>query len=96
MLASNNQDAASVHCPSSEFGEKRRVVPIRFAETSSLLLTVTRVSSLYRDPKSISRVFRFLGRGADLLTDKKIDGLACWENLRQVIGKLSYVQRDLP
>ena len=34
-------------------------------------LTVPHVSSLYRDPKSIPRVFRLLGRGEDLLTDKK-------------------------
>ena len=29
------------------------------------------LSCLYRDPKSVSRVFRLLGRGADLLADKK-------------------------
>ena len=33
--------------------------------------TVPRVSSLYRDPKSIDRVFRLLGRGTELLLDKK-------------------------
>ena len=33
--------------------------------------TIPDISSLYRDPKSISRAFRLLGRGTDLLTDKK-------------------------
>ena len=33
-------------------------------------LTVPHVSSLYRDPKSIARVFRLLGKGPDLLSDK--------------------------
>ena len=33
--------------------------------------TVPHVSGLYRDPKAISRVFRLLGRGTELLTDKK-------------------------
>ena len=33
--------------------------------------TIPHISRLYRDPKSISRVFRLLGRGTDLLTDKK-------------------------
>ena len=34
--------------------------------------SIPHVSSLYRDPKSISRVFRLLGRGADLLAVRKI------------------------
>ena len=34
-------------------------------------VTVPHVSSLHRDPKSIARVFRLLGKGADLLSDKK-------------------------
>ena len=34
-------------------------------------LTIQHVSSLYRDPKSVSRVFRLLGRETDLLADKK-------------------------
>ena len=34
-------------------------------------LTVPLVSSLYRDPKSIGRVFRLLRKGLDLLSDKK-------------------------
>ena len=33
--------------------------------------TIPHISSLYRDPKSISRVLRLLGRGTDLSTDKK-------------------------
>ena len=33
--------------------------------------TVPRVCSLYRDSESVSQVFRLLGRGVDLLTDKK-------------------------
>ena len=33
--------------------------------------TVPHVSSLYKDPKSVCRVFRLLGRGSDLLVDKK-------------------------
>ena len=33
--------------------------------------TVPHVSSLYKDPKSVCRVFRLLGRGSDLLVDKR-------------------------
>ena len=33
--------------------------------------TVPHVSSLYKDPKPVCRVFRLLGRGTDLLMDKK-------------------------
>ena len=33
--------------------------------------TVPHVSSLFRDSKAISRAFRLLGRGMDLLLDKK-------------------------
>ena len=53
-------------------------------------LTIQHVSSLYRDPKSVSRFFRLLGRGTGLLADKKFsvwnflkgsgrDGRHCWE-----------------
>ena len=34
-------------------------------------LSIPHVSSLYRDTRSITRVFRLLGRGQDLLMDKK-------------------------
>ena len=34
-------------------------------------LTVPHVSSLYRDPKSIGRVFCLRGKGPDLLSDKR-------------------------
>ena len=40
-------------------------------------LTVPHVSSLYRDVKSIPRVFRLLGRGLELLTDKKFSVWNC-------------------
>ena len=33
--------------------------------------TVSHVSSLFRDPKAVSRAFRLLGRGAELLMDRK-------------------------
>ena len=33
--------------------------------------TGSRVSSLFRDPKAVSRAFRLLGRGAELLMDRK-------------------------
>ena len=33
--------------------------------------TVPHVSSLFKDSKAISRAFRLLGRGTDLLSDKK-------------------------
>ena len=33
--------------------------------------TVPHVSSLFRDPKAVSRAFRLLGRGAELLMDRK-------------------------
>ena len=41
--------------------------------------TIPHVSSLYRDPRSVSRVFRLLGRGSDLLVDKKF---SVWNFLR--------------
>ena len=34
-------------------------------------LSIPHVSKLYRDPRSITRVFRLLGRGQDFLADKK-------------------------
>ena len=40
---------------------------------------IPHVSSLYRDPKSVSRVFRLLGRGADLLADRKF---SIWNFMR--------------
>ena len=55
-------------------------------------LTIQHVSRLYRDPTSVSRVFRLLGRGTDLLADKKFSG---WNFLKgsgprraSVLGKL--------
>ena len=55
-------------------------------------LTIQHVSSLYRDPKSVSRVFRLLGRGTDLLADKKF---SVWNFLKEsgprrasLLGKL--------
>ena len=41
--------------------------------------TVPHLSSLYKDPKSMCRVFRLLGRGSDLLVDKKF---SVWNFLR--------------
>ena len=41
--------------------------------------TIPHVSSQYRDPKSVSRVFRLLGRGADLLADRKF---SIWNFMR--------------
>ena len=55
-------------------------------------LTVPHVSSLYRDPRAIPRVFRLLGRGMDLLSDKKF---SVWNFLKgsgprraSLLGKL--------
>ena len=55
-------------------------------------LTIQHVSSLYRDPKSVTRVFRLLGRGTDLLADKKF---SVWNFLKgsgprraSLLGKL--------
>ena len=54
--------------------------------------TIPHVSSLYRDPRSVSRVFRLLGRGSDLLVDNKF---SVWNFLRgsgprraSLLGKL--------
>ena len=33
--------------------------------------TVPNVSSLFREPRLISRIFRLLGKGKDLLSDRK-------------------------
>ena len=68
--------------------------------------TIPHVSSLYRDPKSVSRVFRLLGRGADFLADRKF---SIWNFLRgsatrrtSLLGKLetgyrkAVLQHDRP
>ena len=68
--------------------------------------TVPRVSSLFRDPKVISHVFRLLGRGDELFSDKKFSiwNFLKWSNSRRVslqgkwrrdIVKLYYVLRGL-
>ena len=41
--------------------------------------TVPKVSSLYQDPRTISRVFRLLGRGKEILEDRE---LSTWNFLR--------------
>ena len=55
-------------------------------------VTVPSVSSLYKSPKTISRVFRLLGRGPSLIRNKKFSG---WNFLKgsevrrnAVFGKL--------
>ena len=54
--------------------------------------TIPHVSSLYREPRSVSRVFSLLGRGSDLLVDKKF---SVWNFLKgngrrraSMLGKL--------
>ena len=42
-------------------------------------VTVPNVSSLYGDSKSVGRIFRLLGRGRELISDKKI---SIWGFLR--------------
>ena len=52
--------------------------------------TVPNVSSLFRDPRSISRVFRLLGKDKDLLSDRKSQ---CGSSLKAVdLEELNYRQ----
>ena len=74
----------------------------------SSYLTVPHLSSLYRDVKSIPRVFRLLGRGVFIylltkifpsvtfLKEVGLVGQICWGNLSRDIGRLFSVRRDLP
>ena len=54
---------------SLEYGAKTFQSCLRSLQASNQ--TIPHFSSLYRNPKSISCVVRLLGRGTDLLTDKK-------------------------
>ena len=49
------------------------------ASLQILYQSVPHVSSLFRDARAIGRVFRLLGRGTELLTDKK---LSIWNFLK--------------
>ena len=57
--------------PIPELGADTDVFRSCVAGVQISFTTVPNVSSLYRDPRSISRVFRLLGRGKDLLHDRK-------------------------
>ena len=50
------------------------------------------VSSLFRDAGAISRVFRLLGRGAELLSDKKF---SIWKFLKRCIPRRMTLQGKL-
>ena len=51
--------------------------------------SVPNVSSLYRDPRSINRVFRLLGRGTDLLLDRRF---SAWNFLKGGVSKRQSLQ----
>ena len=74
--------------PIPELGTDEDVFRSCVSDVQISFTTVPNVSSLYQDPRSISRVFRLLGRGKDLLQDRKfsvwnflkgalLDGLLC-------------------
>ena len=54
--------------------------------------SVPNVSSLYRDPRSISRVFRLLGRGTDLLLDRRF---SAWNFFKGSISRRRTLQVKL-
>ena len=54
--------------------------------------TVPNVASLYRDPRSISRVFRLLGRGPDLIHDKKF---SIWNFMKSSATRRQTLQSKL-
>ena len=50
------------------------------------------VSSLFRDPRSVSRVFRLLGKGKDLLSDRKF---SMWNFLKSSGPRRAKLQAKL-
>ena len=57
--------------PFPELGSDEDVFRSCIGSVQMPFTTIPNTSSLYRDPRSISRVFRLLGRGKDLLLDGK-------------------------
>ena len=57
--------------PIPELGSDEDIFRSCIGSVQMSFTTIPNVSSLYRDPRSISRVFRLLGRGKDLLLDRK-------------------------
>ena len=57
--------------PMPELGPDQKVFCSCIASTQMAYKTVPNVSSLFRDPRLLSRVFRHIGRGHDLLNDCK-------------------------
>ena len=55
-------------------------------------MTIPNVSSLYRDPKMIRRVFRLLGRGPELLAD---ENLHIWNFLKGSYPRRARMQNKL-
>ena len=65
--------------PLTELGPDEEVFRSCVAGVQIPYNTVPNVTSLYKDPRSISRVFRLLGRGRELLADRKF---SIWNFLR--------------
>ena len=65
--------------PLTELGPDEEVFRSCVAGVQISYNTVPNVTSLYKDPRSISRVFRLLGRGRELLADRKF---SIWNFLR--------------
>ena len=57
--------------PMPELGPDEEVFHSCISSIQLAYKTVPNVSSLFRDPRSLSRVFRLIGRGRDLLEDRK-------------------------
>ena len=57
--------------PMPELGPDEEVFHSCISSIQLAYQTVPNVSSLFRDPRSLSRVFRLIGRGRDLLEDRK-------------------------
>ena len=53
---------------------------------------VSNVASLYRDPRSVSRVFRLLGRGQDLIQEKKF---SIWNFMKSSAPRRQTLQSKL-
>ena len=65
--------------PLTELGPDEEVFRSCVAGVQISYNTVPNVTSLYKDPRSISRVFRLLGRGRELLANRKF---SIWNFLR--------------
>ena len=75
--------------PIPELGSGEDVFRSCIGSVQMSFTRIPNVSSLYRDPRSISRVFRLLGRGKDLLLDRKF---TVWNFLKRSYSRRTALQ----